>query len=149
MTEATRAAVRRMHDSHKTATLATTGEGGSWAATVFFASDAELNLYFVSDRRTRHGRDLAAHREVAVAIHADCQGWSAIRGLQIAGRAGVADGRQRALGLAHYLAKCPDIKALLEMPRSAEEQTIAERLKAASLCCLTPRWVRLIDNMAP
>lgn len=146
MTDVTCDAVRQMLEAHNTATLATTSADGPWAATVFFASDADLNLYFVSDRRTRHGRDLAVRPEAAVAIHPDCGTWAEVRGLQITGRVELLDGPERATGLGYYLAKFHDVKALYEMPRSPDEQTIAERLKAASLYRLTPHWIRLVDN---
>ena len=139
-------AVRRMLEAHHTVTLATTGEDGPWAATVFFASDADLNLYFVSDHRTRHGRHLAASPEAAAAINPDCSAWGEVRGLQLTGRVQVLNGLARVAGLRHYLAKFHDVRALFETPRNPDEATIAERLKAAQLYRLEPRWIRLIDN---
>jgi uncharacterized protein YhbP (UPF0306 family) len=38
------------------------------------------------------------------------------------------------------------VRALFEMPKNQDEETIAQRLKSASLYCLKPRWIRLIDN---
>jgi uncharacterized protein YhbP (UPF0306 family) len=146
VTASTRDAIRWMLEAHSTATLATVGEDGPWAATVFYASDADLNFYFVSDPHTRHGRDLEARSEVAVAINADCRTWSKIRGLQVAGRAEILDGAQRAAGLALYLTKFDEVKVLFEAPRTTDEGTIAQRLQSASLYRLTPHWIRLIDN---
>ena len=45
-----------------------------------------------------------------------------------------------------YLSKFTDVRALFEAPESEDEQTIAERLKAANMYQLAPRWIRLIDN---
>lgn len=146
MSDATRDAIRAMLAAHSTATLATVGDDGPWAATVFYASDAALNLYFVSDHRTRHGRDLAAHPRLAVAINPDCATWGEVRGLQLTGRVRVLDGGERAAGLGHYLARFHDVRALFEAPRDRNEQTIAARLKAAHLYRLEPDWIRLIDN---
>lgn len=133
-------------EAHSTATLATNGPDGPWAAAVFFASDSALRLYFLSDQRTRHGRDLIASPEVAVAINADCRDWTEIRGLQIAGRVAVLDGAAREDALTRYLGKFPAVAQMLEAPRNADETTIAKRLGSASLYCLTPSWIRLIDN---
>ena len=52
----------------------------------------------------------------------------------------------RLRGLKHYLWKFADVRALFEMPKSQDEETIAQRLKAANLYCLKPRWIRLTDN---
>ena len=136
----------RMLAAYNTATLATAGDGRPWAAAVFYASDRDLNLYFVSDHRTRHGRDLAADARVAAAINPDCDNWNDVRGLQLEGRVEVLDGAARLAGLAHYLAKFHDVKALFEAPRDRNEETIAQRLKAANLYRLQPDYVRLIDN---
>jgi hypothetical protein len=39
-----------------------------------------------------------------------------------------------------------DVRALFEMPKTQDEETIAQRLKSASLYYLEPRWIRLIDK---
>lgn len=141
-----RAAVRSMLEAHNTLTLATSADGRPWAASVFFASDSRLNLYFVSDRRTRHGRDIAAAPVVAAAVNPDCSRWGDVRGLQIEGRVDVVTGIERLNALRIYLAKFHDVRALFENPETEDERTIAERLKAANLYRLTPTWIRLIDN---
>ena len=146
MIDSAHAAIRALLETHYTATLATVSAEGPWAAAVFFASNADLNLYFVSDPRTRHGRDLAAHPEVAATIHADSGTWVEVRGLQLAGRVEVLDGPAREVGLGRYLAKFPDVKILIERPRGEDEETIVKRLRDASLYRLTPYWIRLIDN---
>lgn len=146
MSETTREAMRLMLEAHHTATLATTGEDGPWAATVFFASDADLNLYFVSDHRTRHGRHLAARPEAAVAINPDCSTWGEVNGLQLIGCVQILEGMDRVAGLRRYLARFHDVGTLFETPRNADEEIIARRLKAAHLYRLKPRWIRLIDN---
>lgn len=146
MSDDTRAAIRAMLAAHNTITLATVQDRQPWAAAVFYASDAELNLYFVSDGRTRHGRDMQANDLVAGAINPDCGTWDEVRGLQLEGRVRVLGGAERLKGLGHYLAKFHDVKALFEQPRDRNEETIAERLKAANLYCLQPDRIRLIDN---
>ena len=50
--------VQELLAGHSTITLATTAEGRSWAAAVFYSSDTERNIYFVTDLKTRHGRDM-------------------------------------------------------------------------------------------
>ncbi len=146
MSDDIRAAIRDMLAAHNTVSLATVQDGRPWAAAVFYASDAELNLYFVSDSRTRHGRDMQANNLVAGAINPDCGTWDDVKGLQLEGRVRVLTGAARLKGLGHYLAKFHDVKTLFEQPRDRNEATIAERLKAANLYCLQPDRIRLIDN---
>ena len=146
MTGEERTAIRQMLAAHNTISLATCNDGKPWAASVFFASDKDLNLYFVSDYRTRHARDIGAGVNVAATVNADCAEWSGVKGLQIAGFAEKVDGLERVKALRLYLLKFSDVKALFEAPKGKDEETIAQRLKAANMYRLKPRWIRLIDN---
>jgi uncharacterized protein YhbP (UPF0306 family) len=146
MQEEDRSAVRNLLESHNTISLATCHDGKPWAASLFFASDKHLNIYFVSDYRTRHARHIEESDVAVGAINADCALWTDVRGLQVEGRVTVTSGLERMNALRHYLAKFRDVKALFEAPKDENEQTIAERLKAANMYCLAPTWIRLIDN---
>ncbi|MFQ5635174.1 MAG: pyridoxamine 5'-phosphate oxidase family protein [Gammaproteobacteria bacterium] len=146
MQDQEREAVRRMLEAHNTITLATCYDGKPWAASLFFASDRQCNLFFVSDRRTRHARHIKSSGAAVATVNGDCARWTDVRGLQIEGRVSVVSGLARANALRLYLAKFPDVRALFDAPASEDERTIAERLKAADMYRLEPTWIRLIDN---
>ncbi len=142
-----RATAARFLDEIGTLTLATASAAAEpWAATVFFAADKNFNLYFVSDHRTRHGRDMADNPAVAATVNPDCDNWHEVRGLQIAGRVAVVEGAERAKALLLYFRKFPQIDALFQSPEGEHEETIARRLKAANFYCVRPETIRLIDN---
>jgi uncharacterized protein YhbP (UPF0306 family) len=140
------ARVRELLAGHNTLTLATAGEGGAWAASVFYASDEHCNLYFVSDLKTRHGRDMSRESRVVAAINRDVATWDEVIGLQIEGRAEVLSGIRRATALASYLAKFIQVRRIFESPREASEKLIATRLQSTAFWCLKPDWIRLIDS---
>lgn len=146
MNKKNRATISRFMDEHNTLTLATSSDGKPWAATVFFVSDANLSLYFVSDHRTRHGRDIEQNARVVATVNPDCDNWHDVRGLQIDGTASIVTGLARAKALALYLAKFPQIDALFASPKDEHEETIAERLKATNIYRISPSWIRFIDN---
>jgi hypothetical protein len=146
MSDADRAAIRQMLEAHNTITLATCREQKPWAASLFFVSDKNLNLYFVSDYRTHHARDTEQSPEVSATVNADCSLWGEVRGLQITGDVTVLSGMARLNALRRYLSKFSDVRDLFEAPKSKDEETIAQRLKAANMYQLKPRWIRLIDN---
>ncbi len=146
MTEATRVAVRQMLDAHNTLTLATGSMEAPWAATVFYTSDDAFNLYFVSDERTRHARDMARNASVALAINADVANWDDVRGLQIGGRAELVGPAERPQALALYLAKFRSVQALFDSPRNPDEALIAKRLQQTAFWRVRPFYIRLIDN---
>jgi uncharacterized protein YhbP (UPF0306 family) len=142
-----RAGITTLLAKQATVTLATTGaDGRPWAATVFFAHDAGLTLYFVTDPRTRHGRDLAAGSLVAGAVQPDVHTWDDVLGIQLEGRAEVVEGEARAAALACYLAKFPDVQRLFDAPRNDGERMIGERLRKTAFWALRPACIRLIDN---
>lgn len=143
---AARGRARRFCDEIGTLTLATCNDGKPWAATVFFAADQNFNLYFVSDHRTQHGRDMVANAEVAATINPDVNNWSDVAGLQIRGTVAVVEGMERAKALALYFKKFPQIDALFAKPKGEHEETIARRLKAANFYRITPGMIRVIDN---
>jgi hypothetical protein len=82
----------------------------------------------------------------ATVFYASVDNWNDVRGLQVEGDAARVEGAERARALALYLAKFLSVRNLFEAPRSADEQTIAKRLKNTDFWRVTPRYVRLIDN---
>lgn len=138
--------VRELLAGHSTITLATSAEGRSWAAAVFYASDPDLHIYFVSDLKTRHGRDMHRDAHVTGAINHDVSTWGEVIGIQVEGRAVVLEGEERLKALEIYLDKFPDVRRLFDRPRDANEKIIADRLQRAPFWRLTPSWIRLIDS---
>lgn len=143
--EALRARITAFLAEHTTVTLATVGaDGAPAAAAVFYAHDADLNLYFLSEERTQHGQNLLANPAVAGAIQADGQDWRAIRGLQLRGRAEPASGAALAHAAAVYGRKYAFVAALLAGAQGPG--VLAGPLARARFWALRPSWFRLIDN---
>ncbi len=131
--------------AHTTLTLATVGsDGAPAAAAVFYAHDDALNLYFLSEERTRHGQNLLANGRVAGTIQADGQDWRAIRGVQLTGRAAPVTGSELAHAVAVYGRKYAFVAALLA--GAGGPGVLAGPLAQARFWVLRPEWFRLIDN---
>ena len=145
-TDALRRDIDTFLRAHNTLSLATTRAERPWAASVFFASDAALNLYFVTDPKTQHGSDLSHNARVAGTINADCERWAEIRGVQLTGTATQVDTTDRQQVLQVYLAKFAEVDQLIRDPQSDQDRLIGERLAATPFYQLRPDWVRLIDN---
>lgn len=137
--------VRHFLQSHFTLTLATAAGGTPWAAAVYYASDDDLGLYFISDPDSRHVRDGLATGHVAVAIHGAHQPWSTIAGVQLEGRLErVADAdRSRVERL--YLARFTDIAWLLRHVDDGSAK-VAAKFNASNFYRIVPLRLRLIDN---
>lgn len=131
--------------AHTTLALATVSpEGQPAAAAVFYAHDDALNLYFLSEERTQHGRNLLAHGQVAGTIQADGQDWRAIRGLQVQGAARPVKALEWPHVAALYGRKFVFVGALLA--GRAGPGVLTGPLARARFWVLRPRWFRLVDN---
>jgi uncharacterized protein YhbP (UPF0306 family) len=131
--------------SHSTVTLATVGLNGKpAAAAVFYAHDAALNLFFLSEEGTQHGRNLLANPWVAGTIQADGQDWRSIRGLQLHGRAGLVAPAQLPHATMVYGMKFAFVGGLLGGANGPV--VLTGPLARARLWTLRPAWFRLIDN---
>jgi uncharacterized protein YhbP (UPF0306 family) len=130
-------------------TLATSGAGGEpHAAAVYFAavlrgaasSDLpdpdQLTLYFFSDSKAQHARDLGLSPRAAAELHpAAVQGWQEIRGLQLRGSVRpVSPGAEWDAAFEAYLKKFPFVASMKDIV--AQNQLFA----------FTPAWLRWMDN---
>jgi len=133
---------------HDTMTLATIGPAGEpRAAAVFYAADDNLDLYFLSDPDTRHGRNLAREPRVAATIQADGQDWQEITGLQIEGTAEVVEGANEIARVTRLFAERFDF--LREFPADGDAVGPPELqgpLADSLFYVLRPTWIRSIDN---
>jgi hypothetical protein len=136
--------------AHTTMTLATVGPDGPAAAAVFYAHDDAFSLYFLSEERTEHGRNVLAHPQAAAAIHADGQDWRVIRGLQVRGIVRPVATGSLAHAAAVYGRKYAFVAGLLVASGGpgllSSGSMLAGPLAKARFWALQPSWFRLIDN---
>ena len=116
---------------HQVLTLAV---DGPYAAAVFYAVDDDLNLYFVTDPKTRHGQALGG--KVAGTIQRDRQSWKEIRGVQLTGHCRRLTGAAAVVGWALFLKR-------FALAGVAE---LAPAFAKVELWKITPDWLRLTDN---
>jgi uncharacterized protein YhbP (UPF0306 family) len=125
---------------HTTLSLATCHNNQPWATDLFYASDDDCRLYFVSSGKTRHCQHIAANPHVSVSISGEVNSWEKIKGRQLDGVAGVVPDPERDRVAETYLAKFPELRKL----HKASE--ILRSFWESSFYRISPRWIRLIDN---
>lgn len=81
--------------------LGTVDDGGPWVSSVIFVYDDNFNLYWMSERETRHSKALARIQEVAATITYTSKTGEPNEGLQISGRAEKLEGDIYELGVKH------------------------------------------------
>ncbi len=128
-----------LHD-HNVATLATSGNGGPWAAAVFYASDG-YTLYFLSSPTSRHCLELAQTTRVAVTIQEDYADWLEIKGVQIEGVASEISGDEEELARKLYGQKFPLVGLLAQAPA-----VIVKAMAKVRWYKIVPHSLYFIDN---
>ena len=109
--------VLRYLSAHHSMTLATTANGHPWAAAVFYVHDERLNLYFLSDDKTRHCRELQRQPLVAATVNDDPDDWHKIKGIQVEGHARKVNSPiEKTKALTLYLGKFPFVKGFISSP---------------------------------
>ena len=126
-------------DSHSVLNLATSGPKGTHAASVFYAR-REFELFWFSDKDTRHSRDLAMGVGCAATITDNVDDYTLIQGLQLQGVGEeLVDAAERQTGLDALNAKYAFMKEFASGPG-------AERMAKTSLYRFRPLSIRWIDN---
>jgi len=86
-------------EQNRLMTLATSFDNIPWAATVFFAYDQDLNLYFLSEEKTRKIKNIFSNPKVAVAINEIRHKAGKTIGIQLEGEAYLIDKEKKERGL--------------------------------------------------
>lgn len=124
---------------HNTMSLATSRNNDPCAAALFYASDG-LTLYFLSDPRAEHSRNISVNPRVAVTINTDHSDWKTVRGLRITGRAYAVREEEAAAARNIFENKYPFLTGLLE---SGE---LRRGFAGYTFFKIIPEAIRLIDN---
>jgi uncharacterized protein YhbP (UPF0306 family) len=128
-------------DEHHVMSLATFGSAGVHAANVFYARDV-LSLLWVSDRDSRHSRELETRAEVAATIAAETVDFRTIRGVQIHGTARrLGDAAARSQAEAMLAKRFPFLAQMADAPPALQEA-----YRKAEVYRLSPYEIVMIDN---
>ena len=101
---------------------------------VFYWSDKDLRIYWLSGGKSEHSRNVAEQPEVALAIHCHAEQWREIRGVQMKGSVRLVDGKEREKVLKSYK-KHFDLGSVFQVA-----------VLASTLYCFEPHWMRMTDN---
>ena len=115
-------------------TIATASKKSASAAAVFYTPIKESkSLLFVSNEKSEHIMNCKENSHCAATIQEDGLDWSAIKGLQIKGKIGLANEKY----WTNYFEKYPYIKS---------DKVLSEALEKVKLYEFKIKWIRMIDN---
>lgn len=121
-----------------TLTLATSQKACSWLATLIYVFDKDFNLYFLSEKNSRHCCELENNPAVAVAIH-DKTG--KMKGLQVQGKASLATKPKITQALKLFWRRFPWAKDWVSSP----QQLFSKAFKTA-LYMIEPQKIYFLDR---
>lgn len=113
---------------NKIATIAVSFRNRPWAATVFFAYDQNLALYFMSDIQTRKAKNILQNPKVAVAINEDWGGKGVVRGLQIEGKARMVAKKETEEAYFLFARRHPWVKSFIHSEKDLHSEVQTNRL---------------------
>ena len=131
---------------HTTLSLATCYDNRAWSTDLFYASDDRCRLYFVSSGTTRHCQHIAGNPQVSASISGEIADWREVKGLQLEGVASVVSEADRDGVMEMYLAKFVALQKLAQTSENEQNRQIGARLLESHLYCISPKWIRFIDN---
>jgi len=132
---ANKAEVSDLLTSVSAMTIATSDSFGINAAPVYFVADKESHLFFFSNLKSEHGRNVSHNSESAVAIYPQCVGWRDIKGVQLKGNTYLVK------GTVHW-----DCIWKLYENKFSFVKKFKSLAKFERLFEFIPTWIRLIDN---
>ena len=136
----------KMLQDHHTVTISTTDEKSVWSATVFYVSDENLNLFFLSSAKSRHIQHIQKNRHVSATIYKDQKDWEKIKGIQMSGMVIELEGTERKLAIDMYLKKYQFLDRAINNPLNDDEEKIGSQFASIPFFKLKPSFIRIIDN---
>ena len=131
-------------------TLSTHDNEGDWSAPVLYVADIvqdPFTLYFLSSTNSRHVKALAEADRAAASIYSDYTGqWQSICGAQMQVRISVLNKAETEKAKQVYFDRFPEIKALINDPKTKQEQLIGAAFAKSFFYRADPSFVRFINN---
>ena len=144
--EALRAQALQYVADHNTVSLATVGSEGPWATTVFYAS-SDFTLYFLSEPKTQHVRNVVENPTIAATINEDYKDWRQIKGIQMAATCAEVTGKlELTRALATYVKKYPFVAQFLSPGQLLRGMQVAGKALDVRLYRVNPTRLLFVDN---
>jgi Uncharacterized protein conserved in bacteria len=119
--------VIQMLREHHTVTISTRDETSVWSATVFYVSDQDMNLFFLSSEKSKHINHIHQNNEVSATIYKDQSDWEKIKGIQLSGVVDELEGFAREKAIDQYLEKYKFLKQVINEPTNKDEEKIGSQ----------------------
>ncbi|MGB8259857.1 MAG: pyridoxamine 5'-phosphate oxidase family protein [Terracidiphilus sp.] len=129
-------AIRALLAAESTLALATAGEDGHAHSTpLFYLAGEQFRLYWFSSPRSAHSGNCLRDPLVSVSVYRPTDDWRRILGVEMRGSVRLVPSGPERKSVAGRYAERFQLNPALRLA-----------LRASSLYCFTPRWVRLVDN---
>ncbi len=129
-------AAARLLKSQSTLTLSTAdGDNAPHAAPLFYLYGDGLRLFWLSDPKSRHSRNLGRDPRAAVSVYRETSDWRKIRGVQLRGSVSIVSDPARREKIVDSYKRHFQLSARFEAA-----------ILRCTVYCFEPAWVRYLDN---
>ena len=126
---------------NKRMSLATCKDNTPWAATVMYAYDSNLNIYFLSKISTKKVKNVLVNPKVAATINEVTGGIGKVKGIQLEGECRMVSRLEAARVYALFLKKYFWLKDYIPSPAQMFSKAISDRLFK-----ITPKRIYYLDD---
>ena len=126
---------------NKRMSLSTCKDNIPWAATVMYAYDNDLNIYFLSKVETRKVQNLLVNPSVAGTINEVTGGIGKVKGIQLEGECQMVSKLEAVAGYALFLKRFFWLKDFIPSARQMFSELIQDRLFK-----ITPERIYYLDD---
>jgi len=127
--------------SKDTMTLAVIDGKLPWVCNVFYFMDNDLNLYYLSEKDSRHSTPLHKNPNVAVSIYDHESIPGKVSGVQISGTCSELSGKDLLMKMGKYISKFPSIKKYFNTPKDIIEKGTSSRIFKVE-----PSYIKLFSS---
>lgn len=129
------AVVHQFLQSQSTLVLSTIAPDGKiHSAPLYYLATENLDLYWISSRRSAHSQHIATNPSASAAIFQSTFNWREIAGVQMQGICSIAERHERAQHLKRYL------------ERFQLNSLASFGIARATMYLFRPQWLRFTDN---
>lgn len=131
--------------THNTISLASLGEDGPHAATVFYVNQG-WDIFYLSSPMSKHSQNLSRNPKVAATINEDYDNWLIIKGIQLHGVVEQVGSLRDNIALARaYIKKFPAVADFFLAPHKLGEH-VMEKVSRVRFYKLIPHQIYFINN---
>jgi uncharacterized protein YhbP (UPF0306 family) len=133
--------IHKLYTEVSVATIASSKGNKPWVANVFFVSDKDLNLYFLTSTKSIHTSNFLINPQVSISIFDNSSNYNLVHGVQIDGIVKSANLSEISKGLKLYLTKFPEA-----ITKAINPRILLSSLSTSKMYLVIPQYIKYTNS---